>query len=503
MDKTTLETKRQQCAEARKAWGEAVKECQARSAGTIKPGEGITDEKFDSDLREKQEKARDAFRTLANELTAAEQLDRDTQEYEESGAFLNEGVNRLNYRAPSESASGNRHENAAPRFATDLERLAYNMENDSTPATMQKANMVRAYKNASRGYKRLGLTQDEKQIYKEWFSAYIRSRDTRTDSEYIRLHSDMQSKIAPEKLALLTTGDPGNLVPEDFIAEVIRDLPGFTNFRNFATVRTTSKDTYVAPSVISAGTTRQQQGYTSGFQGSFKAQRTTTGGGLALTTQDQPTFGQERIQIHRWEPDAIELSVETIEDPEADVESLLSDIIGETKGLDEDLEFLSGDGQGRPLGVIPTGHGLTTVNSGGATTFTYGSASGNSGLLGTWASLKAQYRQNAIWMMNSVSYAAILGIEDTGNTLIFPPNALPNTLFSRPVAFNEFMADPAAASDSVIFGNFSFYWIVDRMVMRIMRLVERAAPNVALLPMARLGGQVVRNDAFRVQRTAA
>jgi HK97 family phage major capsid protein len=183
--------------------------------------------------------------------------------------------------------------------------------------------------------------------------------------------------------------------------------------------------------------------------------------------------------------------MELIEDSAADIFGILSEAIAETRAMDEDAEFTNGDGQGRPLGILQAG--LTTVNSGDANTFTY------AGLTSLWATLRAQYRQNATWMMNSLSFGEILAVEDTGNTLIFPPNALPGTLFNRPVAFNEFMPDPDAGNVAVVFGDFRFYVIADRMELKIQRLDERAAPNVALLPFARLGGQTVRTNAFRTQ----
>ena len=39
--------------------------------------------------------------------------------------------------------------------------------------------------------------------------------------------------------------------------------------------------------------------------------------------------------------------------------------------------------------------------------------------------------------------------------------------------------------------------------MRIQRLVERFAPNVGILPTARIGGQVTRTAAFRVLKIDA
>lgn len=69
--------------------------------------------------------------------------------------------------------------------------------------------------------------------------------------------------------------------------------------------------------------------------------------------------------------------------------------------------------------------------------------------------------------------------------------------------FNEFMPDPDAGNVAVIFGDFRFYVIADRMELRLLRLDERLAPNIGILPFARLGGQTVRTNAFRTQTISA
>ena len=163
--------------------------------------------------------------------------------------------------------------------------------------------------------------------------------------------------------------------------------------------------------------------------------------------------------------------------------------------MDEDFEFTSGDGQGRPLGILNAG--LATVNSGNASALTY------AGLTSLFTTLPAQYRQNATAMMSSSTYGSILALEDTGSNLIFPPNSLPNTLFGRPIVFNEFLDNVAAGNVPIIFGDFSFYVIADRLELRLQRLEERAAPNIMILPFARLGVQTVRTNAFRTQTIAA
>ena len=61
----------------------------------------------------------------------------------------------------------------------------------------------------------------------------------------------------------------------------------------------------------------------------------------------------------------------------------------------------------------------------------------------------------------------------------------------------------AQGNFGAIFGSFASYMVVERIDMRIQRLVERFAPNIGFLATARVGGQVIRRDAFRLGVVAA
>jgi HK97 family phage major capsid protein len=483
MDKTTLEEKRQKLSEAQQAWRAAVEESRAVPDETVKAGEEKT---WRSAQKEKVEKAKKDFKKIQGELLDVENQAREDEELEAAEQFMARPTNRLAYHG-----NGNDH-GPVPQPAAQREEFLVSMDGLEGRA---RENCARSLKNSQKLYRRgLKMTTDEQ---REKHSAFIEAHIRKGPAHQATMQAEKELyDVAPQELqALLSTNDPGFLVPEDFDARVIKDLAGFAVFRRLARVERTGSDVLVFPSVNAASDARALIGYTSGFAGSWKAQRTASGGATALTVQNQPVFGQERIQVHRWEPDAIELSTELLDDSAVDLMGLLSEVIAEVRAIDEDVEFTNGDGQGRPLGILQAG--LSTVNSGGASTLTY------AGLLSLYGTLRAQYRMNANWMMNSLTFTSILAIEDSGSTLIFPPNALPGTLWNRPVAFNEHLADVAASAIPIIFGDFRFYVIADRMELRIQRLMERMAPNVGILPFARLGGQTVRTNAFRTQTVSA
>ncbi len=293
-----------------------------------------------------------------------------------------------------------------------------------------------------------------------------------------------------EQHALTTAKDEsgGFWVPEDFRVEYLKDLVGYTVIRPLARVINTSKPFVVFPTVQSASTNGNI--YTSTYSGAWRGE-----GYSSYTAQSNPKTGKVRIPVHIWQPDPIEVTQEMLEDPDADFQGMLADVIAETKGLDEDAAFINGDGVGKPLGILNAASGITTVKSGAAANVAY------SGLVDLFTSLPAQYRQNAVWIMSSTTYGQLLQLQvgSTG-TYVITPNTTPGTLWNRPIMFSEFMPSCQTGSNlPIIFGDMRQYVIVDRKGLTLQRLVEKYAPNVGLLPVARTGGQVVRPAAFRIQ----
>ena len=306
------------------------------------------------------------------------------------------------------------------------------------------------------------------------------------------MRDEVSKVFGPEEInALLTTDDTlgGFLVPDDFQAELIKWEAGIAAIRPVARIISTNRDTAVFPKVAAHSSDTR---YPSGFAGDWKAQApSATSPGNPPTTQTQPTFEQERIPVHAWRPAAIEVAQETLEDSAVPLDTVLAQIIAETKAIDEDEKFRNGSGVGEPEGFLQAG--IATVVTGSGTALTWG------GLVDLVYTVPAQYRQRGRFVMNSLTYGKCLQMVDAGSNLIIPPNTTPNTLLGFPIIFHEGMASVAASAIPIVFGDWSQYVIAERTDLRIQRLTEAYAPNIGLLPWARLGGQVIQVGAFRTQ----
>ena len=334
----------------------------------------------------------------------------------------------------------------------------------------------------------------------EAYEAFLRSGGQEAAMERSIAAYAEENDVKPAELHALMTGDEtlgGALVPPDHRSEIMRDVAGIAVFASLARVETTGRDVLSFPSIASKSA--GEKSYPSGFSGKFKKSPSVTGG-TAPTTQNQPKFERNRVPVHNWEPDAIEIERNLLEDADANLEGMLNEVISETLAMDMDDKGTNGTGVNEPLGILTTQADfvLPTVNSGSASALTY------EGLVDLYAALPQQYRQRAAWMMNTAStFAAILKLKDSQGRPLFAVNEVPGTLWGRQIAFNEFMPDIAANAFSIVFGDFSKYVIAMRADLRILRLAEKFAPNIGLLPWSRFGGQTVRPNAFRRHKIAA
>jgi HK97 family phage major capsid protein len=343
-------------------------------------------------------------------------------------------------------------------------------------------------------------TELRKAAHNEAFEVYMRSREDNSRGAAIKVLVDKYGMGPEEANALISTDDiqGGFTVPDDFRAEVLKATAGFSVVRQSgARVVPTGRSTVTFPT-INPGTDPYSSdlatGTDTGTPNSNWKHEGHTVGGVAPPVQQRPTFGQETIPVHVWQPDVIEITMELLEDTAVPLDSILAELLGETKGLDEDREMLIGTGVGAPEGLTQAGSGTVDVSAGATT-----AAINYAGICNLYTGLPAQYRQNASWFFNSTSLGALMQMESTAGMPIWPPNAEPTTVIQRPYYVTEFLPDFADDTTvCMIFGDMRHYIIAERKAMVIQRLVERFAPNVGILATARVGGQVTVANAFRL-----
>jgi len=116
--------------------------------------------------------------------------------------------------------------------------------------------------------------------------------------------------------------------------------------------------------------------------------------------------------------------------------------------------------------------------------------------------LKAGFRQNARFVVNRKTQAAIRKFKtSTGEYIWEPPATLgaQATLMNFPVVEAEDMPDIAANALALAFGDFERgYVVVDRVGVRVLRDPYSAKPYVLFYTTKRVGGGVQNFDAIKL-----
>lgn len=211
--------------------------------------------------------------------------------------------------------------------------------------------------------------------------------------------------------------------------------------------------------------------------------------------QDPPLYRQPMIPIANWEPDAIELPPELIEDSQRDIVEDIMMALRKRRRVDEDAVLTIGDGQGVPLGLF--NGGITQVKSGSASGLTY------NGLVDLWADLDESFEDDATMMMSKKTLAAImkLNVGDSDARPLFPVGGRVDRLFGiQPIVLNGFSPAIAANAEPILYGDFDYYAIADRLGLEITVVMQR---TLSLFARSRFGGGFLATEPFRVQTIAA
>ena len=290
-----------------------------------------------------------------------------------------------------------------------------------------------------------------KTLHRRLVMSQLRGRASRLQEREVRA---LSSLIDP---------DGGYAVPEEMTNRFITRLRDITKIRGVATVLNT-----MAASV-------------SVMTEDYDPDAPTTKESAAITVEDIKNWlGRTRLTPHARKR-IFKVPVELLEDASFDIEAyLINRWATRYKELEEN-DFINGDGVEKPIGIA-------TVTLNGEDGQTSGAVLHALDVVNTVFGLKEQYRSSAscAFLMHRTSVKRVRSLRDdsggagTGQLMWGPPIAagLPQTLHGFPIMESEFLAAPAATGNAHwIFGDWSYYWIMDRTQMQTQRLVELFAGN--------------------------
>jgi len=228
---------------------------------------------------------------------------------------------------------------------------------------------------------------------------------------------------------------------------------------------------------------------------------------IAVSTQDLETGGK-RMEIF-WTTGLTTISIDTLDDAEANIISEMIDGFGSAIAEAEDDAFAVGAGDDSPSGIASDATVQANYSASGISDALYdASNNGIDCMIDAQYKIQKKYRKKASWAMNSSSEGAVRKLKDGTGRYYWQPSlqiGTPPTFDGKRIINPEGMADIAANAIAMIFGDFSYYKIRDRKGMSVQRLVEKYAEygEIGFLIRKRVGGMLILPEAFSCVKIAA
>ena len=394
-------------------------------------------------------------------MTILELREKRAKAWEAAKAFLDSHRNEKGVLSAEDDASYSRMEQEITDLGKEISRLERQEAFEKQLSQPVNMPLIGRPAAGSLGKEKTGRASDE---YRQNFWNMMRSK------------TPMPQVV--NALQIGTDSEGGYLVPDEYERTLVEALEEENVFRQLAKVIRTSSGDRKIPVVATKGTA------------SWIDEE-----GAYLESDD--SFGQVSIGAYKVGT-MIKVSEELLNDSVFDLEAYISREFARRIGAKEEEAFFTGDGSGKPLGVLAaTGGAETGVTAASATAITADE------LIDLFYSLKAPYRRNAVWVLNDSTIKAIRKLKDNQGQYLWQPSltaGAPDLLLGKPVRTSAYMPAIAADAKTVAFGDFSYYWIADRQGRSFKRLNElyAATGQVGFLASQRVDGKLVLPEAIKV-----
>lgn len=178
-----------------------------------------------------------------------------------------------------------------------------------------------------------------------------------------------------------------------------------------------------------------------------------------------------------------------IRDAAFDFEGYLTKRFAKNFARAEDNAFINGTGVNMPTGILDPAAGAGVALNTESITY--------DDVIKLFFATKEEYRRNGIWMMNDKTALHLRTLKDENGNYLW--NHSNDTILGKRVIISEYMPDMASGTMPVVFGDFNYYWIIERRPVSVRCLKERFAPTdqIGHLAMEFLDGKLVRREAIQ------
>lgn len=302
--------------------------------------------------------------------------------------------------------------------------------------------------------------------YRRAFSTWMRQgKDNLEPEQRAILQTRVQSLDMEQRaLAVGTDSAGGYAVPESFHERVVEAMKAYDGVREAGATVLRTSDGRDMPIPINDDT---------GEKGSIVDEN-------AEVSDQDPTFSSKTLGSYMYASGLVRVSFQLMQDAGFPMDEFLAGALGRRLGRVLNEHFTDGDGSSEPEGV------LTAIDDAGTHTHTADAPDGISydDIIGLVHTVDPSYRgRNAAFMVNDSTVHAIRGLTDSDDRPLWQPSiqaGQPDRLLGYRVIVNPEMPGIIADGYSVVFGDFSRYFIRDVEGGTLLRLTERYAERLQI-----------------------
>lgn len=192
-------------------------------------------------------------------------------------------------------------------------------------------------------------------------------------------------------------------------------------------------------------------------------------------TESDPAFGQVPLDAYKYAM-SVQVSTELVTDTSVDLLGYLAMQAGRAVGNAFGVHAITGSGSSQPNGVV------TAATLGVTGSASVSGAFSADNLIDLFFSVIAPYRNSAScgWLMKDATLGAVRKLKDTTNQYLWQPSlqvGAPDTILGKPVNTDPNVAAVALSAKSVVFGDFSQYFVRTVQGIRFERSDDFAFQN--------------------------
>lgn len=200
-------------------------------------------------------------------------------------------------------------------------------------------------------------------------------------------------------------------------------------------------------------------------------------------------FTEHKLESHKLAA-FVKLDEDFIHDVSFNMENYLIERLAKNFSKGEEHGFINGTGNVEPTGILAETGGADIGVTTTALTF--------DDITKLFFSVKTEYRAKGNWMMNDETALYLRNLKDDNGNFLWRGSA--DTLMGKPVVISNEMPSIDDNTKPIAFGDFSYYWIVNRKLITVRTLKEKFTlhDQIGYLAFEFVDGRLIHPDAIKV-----